>query len=329
MFLILHSLFHFIPTFQFTYPLNHSFHLADQSPSFPLTLFLVFSPFQWKRTFPPPSTETMKSIFSTSILPSPLHPLHLILLFLLFTSSPSHATLLDQCGFSAAALLTNTEVASCIPIKPISDLVTNNFTVALVNKTTGEFCSYPLCSKAAVNLIENTIVQNCATDPDDKADFLAMFGAASLYVPFKQGLCNQVDPPRNGTYCLTLLSGSLQAYMKKHPTPDGALVFANTTVLVDYLAGLPEDVLCTPCNKAMISPIDNYVAVNQLTLDPSVVTWSRAVQMQVQKKCGENFIDGLSTPDTAASKGGAAYLHIDTWLVLVGFAVYAIVVVVQ
>ncbi|KAF8999591.1 hypothetical protein BGZ52_010454, partial [Haplosporangium bisporale] len=133
--------------------------------------------------------------------------------------------------FSAAALFTNPSVASCIPIQPITDLINNNFTVALVNKTTGEFCSYPLCSKVAVGLIENTILQNCATDPDDKADFMAMFGAASLYVPFKQGLCNQVDPPRNGTYCLTLLSDSLQAYMKKHPTPDGALVFANTTVL--------------------------------------------------------------------------------------------------
>ncbi|KAF9375928.1 hypothetical protein CPB97_011152, partial [Podila verticillata] len=253
----------------------------------------------------------MKSILNPSI-PSPLRLLHLILLVLLFTTSPSHAALLDQCGFSAAGLLADPAVASCIPIKPISDLITSNFTVALVNKTTGEFCSYPLCSKAAVGLIENTILQNCATDPEDKADFMAMFGAASLYVPFKQGLCNQVDPPRNGTYCLTLLSGSLQAYMKKHPTPDGPLVFANTTVLVDYLNGLPESVLCTPCNKAMINPIDNYVAVNQLTLDPSVVTWSRTVQQQVQKKCGENFIDGRPMPDPAVvSAGGVAYLRMN------------------
>ncbi|KAG0082434.1 hypothetical protein BGZ92_011745 [Podila epicladia] len=268
----------------------------------------------------------MKSILSPSI-PSPFPFLHLVLLLLLTTFPPSHAALFDQCGLSTVALFTNPIVASCIPIGPIGDLITNNFTVALVNKTTGEFCSYPLCTKTAVNLIENTILQNCAADPEDKAEFMAMFGAASLYVPFKQGLCNQVDPPRNGTYCLTLLSDSLQAYMKKHPSPDGALVFANTTVLVDYLNGLPVSVLCTPCNKAIINPIDHYVAVNQLTLDPSVVSWSRAVQKQVQLKCGEDFIDGRPlAPDPTAATGGGSVWRMDTLLMLIGFFVYSTVV---
>ncbi|KAF9301976.1 hypothetical protein BGZ74_006026 [Mortierella antarctica] len=268
----------------------------------------------------------MKSILNPPI-PSPFHLLHLVLLLALTALPPSHAALFDQCGLSTVALFTNPVVASCIPIGPISDLITNNFTVALVNKTTFEFCSYPLCSKPAVSLIENTIIQNCATNPEDKAEFMAMFGAASLYVPFKQGLCNQVDPPRNGTYCLTLLSDSLQSYMKKHPSPDGALVFANTTVLVDYLNGLPESVLCTPCNKAMINPIDHYVAVNQLTLDPSVVSWSRAIQKQVQLKCGEDFIDGRSlAPDPTAASGGGSVWRMDTLLLLFGLCVYTAVV---
>ncbi|KAF9313679.1 hypothetical protein BG003_004927 [Podila horticola] len=268
----------------------------------------------------------MRSILNPSI-PSPYSLLHLALLLLLTALPSSHAALFDQCGLSTVALLTNPVISGCIPIGPINNLISNNFTVALVNKTTGEFCSYPLCPKTAVSLIENTILQNCAENPEDKAEFMAMFGSASLYVPFKQGLCNQVDPPRNGTYCLTLLSDSLQAYMKKHPSPDGALVFANTTVLVDYINGLPVSVLCTPCNKAMINPIDHFVAVNQLTLDPSVVSWSRAVQKQVQLKCGEDFIDGRPlAPEPTATSEGVGFFQKRTWLALVGLVVYALVV---
>ncbi|GJJ76947.1 hypothetical protein EMPS_09306 [Entomortierella parvispora] len=226
-----------------------------------------------------------------------------------FLSTTTEAAL-DQCTLSLAGLLADPGLNQCLPLQQLSLLLTENITTTLVNTTATQFCAYPVCSQATVTLVENTITQNCvnATDP---ATSDLVYGAAQLYQPFKDGLCTRdvLNPPPsgNGTFCITELAGSLTAYMALHPSPLGIEIFANATVLQQYVAGMPTDLLCTPCNKAIINPLDNYIAQNKASLNAEVLRWADVIQTEVQIKCGPDFTNGVAPTNnnTSGSKSAA------------------------
>jgi len=111
--------------------------------------------------------------------------------------------------------------------------------------------------------------------------------------------------PANGTFCVTELAASLTAYLAVHPSPLGIKIFANTTVLKEYVDGMPKELLCTACNKAIINPLDNYIAANQATLNAEVKKWASVIQTEVQLKFGSNFTDGV-TPVPSANNGSTS-----------------------
>ncbi|KAI8352799.1 hypothetical protein B0O80DRAFT_83300 [Mortierella sp. GBAus27b] len=289
---------------------------------------------------------------------SNLIPSSLVLFLLSFPSLSSipgtHAALLDQCAVSITALIIDPRINACIPFEPLAQLANGtDLTPKFVNDTTTTFCELPFCSPQTVSLIENTLNQNCVNSTEDQDDNNWFFGFASLYVPFKQGMCQRVGlasatappPPlapgeaRNGTFCIAILTESLQAYLKDHPPtvnytapttttaattatspfptlslpssapsavpkpnkkpkgePEGWAILGNTTRLREYIQGMPNDTLCTPCNKAMINPLNRFVAARQLSLDTAIVAWVRTLQSEVEKKCGEAFVDGIGPP---------------------------------
>ncbi|KAF9989540.1 hypothetical protein BGZ75_006087 [Mortierella antarctica] len=174
----------------------------------------------------------------------------------------------------------------------LSQLLTSPITPALVNTTATALCSRPVCSPASITVVQNTVTQNCVNSTN-KATSDLIYGGASLYPPLREGLCQRVSPT-NGTFCAAVSTETLTAYLAKHPSPLGVKMFANSTVLKQYVDSVPKDVLCTPCNKAMINPLINYVAQNNATLNAEIRKWSGVIKTQVQAKCGADFTNGVA-----------------------------------
>lgn len=252
--------------------------------------------------FAPAGTEKMSSILSPSCPSS--STLSFVLAFILLLQTillrTADASFLDQCTVGVSALLTDRGVNACLPLGPLMSIVVDDITPKLVNDTTTSFCKLPNCSPATVTLIENTINQNCVNTSDDYTSMQAVYGAASLYVPLKQGLCQRIDPPKNGTFCLTVFTESLQQYIKKHPQIKNWDVFLNQTLFGDYVASMPNSMLCTDCNKAMITPVISFVSIRQLNLDANVVAWVRGIQFMIQKRCGATFVNGVAPIPSSA-----------------------------
>lgn len=115
-------------------------------------------------------------------------------------------------------------------------------------------------------------------------------------------MCQRI-PGGNGTFCVTELAETMTAYLAKHPSPLGIKIFANSTVLKQYVDEMPKEILCTPCNKAIINPIENYITANKATLKPQVLQWATILQTEATNKCGAGFTDGQKpTPTSAGPK---------------------------
>ncbi|KAF9125026.1 hypothetical protein BG015_004982 [Linnemannia schmuckeri] len=213
--------------------------------------------------------------------------------------SSTHAATLDQCSISLLGLISDPGLNACLPMQQLSSLATAPvITPKLVNDTATAFCSFPVCPPASVTLVQNTVSQNCV-NASDPATAELVLGAASLYPPFREGMCQRI-PGGNGTFCVTELAETMTAYLAKHPSPLGIKIFANSTVLKQYVDEMPKEILCTPCNKAIINPIENYISANKATIKPQILQWATILQTEAEKKCGAGFTDGQKPTATAA-----------------------------
>ncbi|KAG0064042.1 hypothetical protein BGZ89_009414 [Linnemannia elongata] len=220
----------------------------------------------------------------------------------------TNAATLDQCSISLLGLISDPGLNTCLPMQQLSSLVTAPvITPLLINNTATALCALPICPTASVTLVQNTVTQNCVNASDPATADLVL-GAASLYAPFREGMCQRI-PGGNGTFCVTELAQTMTDYLAKHPSPLGIKIFANSTVLKQYVAEMPKEILCTPCNKAIINPIENYIAANQATLKPTILQWADILKSEAANKCGADFTDGQKPTATAAPAkptGGAA-----------------------
>ncbi|KAF9116785.1 hypothetical protein BGX30_005839 [Mortierella sp. GBA39] len=220
----------------------------------------------------------------------------------------TNAATLDQCSISLLGLVSDPGLNTCLPMQQLSSLVSAPLiTPLLVNNTATALCSLPICPTASVALVQSTVTQNCvnATDPSTAE---LVLGAASLYPPFREGMCQRI-PGGNGTFCITELAQTMSDYLTKHPSPLGIKIFANSTVLKQYVADMPTALLCTPCNKAIINPIQNYITTNQATLKPTILEWATILKTEAANKCGADFTNGLTPTATVAPAtptGGAS-----------------------
>ncbi|KAG0200868.1 hypothetical protein BGX28_006179 [Mortierella sp. GBA30] len=247
--------------------------------------------------------------------------------FFLFTLPSYTAAIdLDQCTLSLATLLSDPGLNTCLPMHNLAQLLTDPITPALVNDTATALCSYPICGPESIKLVQNTVSQNCVNASDKQAADL-IYGGASLYPPLREGVCQRVSTPNNGTFCATVLTETLTAYMAKNPSPLGIKIFANATVLQQYVDGMPQDILCTSCNKAMINPLVNYIAQNENTLTAEVLKWANVIKTQVQAKCGAGFTNGVApAPDPStqgAKSAGTLNVPVPTALTALGAILFS------
>ncbi|KAF9206412.1 hypothetical protein BGZ49_002503 [Haplosporangium sp. Z 27] len=218
--------------------------------------------------------------------------------------SATTAIVVDPCTLSLGGLLSDSGLNSCLPLQQLSQFLTTNVTSALVNSTLATFCPMPVCPAASITLVENTVTQNCVNSSDPTTSEL-VYGAATLYSPAKQGLCQTVSAT-NGTFCATVLTESMITYLAQHPSPLGLGIFGNATVLQQYVNAMPQDLLCTPCNKAMINPLTNFIAKNQTTLSAPVLKWANVIEAGVQAKCGADFTNGAAPTSSSPSTTGGS-----------------------
>ncbi|KAG9070322.1 hypothetical protein KI688_009659 [Linnemannia hyalina] len=220
----------------------------------------------------------------------------------------ANAATLDQCSISLLGLVSDPGLNTCLPMQQLSSLVSAPLiTPLIVNNTATALCSLPICPTASVALVQSTVTQNCvnATDP---ATAELVLGAASLYPPFRDGMCQRI-PGGNGTFCITELAQTMSDYLTKHPSPLGIKIFANSTVLQQYVADMPTALLCTPCNKAIINPIQNYITANKATMKPTILEWANILNTGAASKCGADFTNGqkpTATAGSASPTGGAS-----------------------
>ncbi|KAF9158014.1 hypothetical protein DFQ26_008082 [Actinomortierella ambigua] len=216
-----------------------------------------------------------------------------LLLFQTLLLTVAQAFVMNQCTVALGGLLADAALNQCIPFSSLSLLLTDPITPALINSTTHDFCRYPDCQPQSIALVQNTIVQNCLDGvnvPNDTSTAEIVYGIASMYPPLKQGMCSRI--PNNGTFCLTEVAQSLGDYIRANPSPLGLRIFFNQTTLADYVAKVPKEILCTDCNKAMITPINAFVEKNMLSLRPEIVSFAQAAQKATAAKCGAQFLDG-------------------------------------
>ncbi|CAO3567749.1 unnamed protein product [Mortierella alpina] len=211
---------------------------------------------------------------------------------------------LDPCLVGLATLVSDPGLNSCLPMVQLSQLLTaTTITPALVNTTAAALCARPVCGQASITVVQNTVTQNCV-NTTNKATSDLIYGGASLYAPLREGVCQRVSPT-NGTFCATVSTEAIAAYLVQHPSPMGMKSFTNATFVRQYVDSVPKDVLCTACNKAMINPLINYVAKNKATLNAEILKWSGVIQAEVEGKCGADFTNGAA-PDTSGLKGESA-----------------------
>ncbi|KAF9436777.1 hypothetical protein BGZ76_003008 [Entomortierella beljakovae] len=219
-------------------------------------------------------------------------------------STGTQAIVVDQCTLSLASLLGDQGLNSCVPINDISTLLSGNVSAITpkdINSTLTTFCGMPYCPNASIQLIQTTVKQNCANTTDPALSDLIL-SAGLLYPPAKSGLCATVSPT-NATFCTTVVAQNLLDYAHAHPSPLGLGIFANATVLKQYVDNMPVDLLCTDCTKSMINPLVNYVAKNASLLTPNIMEWVDVIETEVQAKCGKDFTNG-ATPSTGTSSNG-------------------------
>ncbi|KAF9549772.1 hypothetical protein EC957_002837 [Mortierella hygrophila] len=189
------------------------------------------------------------------------------------------------------SLGTDYSIKTCFPAKVWLDFVdADTITPKLINNTAADICPRPICPQPAVALIENTFNQNCinSTDPEEQAGANWLFGISSLYIPLKEGMCQTVSPT-NGTFCVTTLTENLISYSNKKNSGKKFSwdLFLNGTQMQQWVDSVPSSLLCTPCTQSMFNPLEQYVSVHQLSLDPYVVAWVRFLLIQISRKCGE------------------------------------------
>ncbi|KAF9933190.1 hypothetical protein BGZ67_004375 [Mortierella alpina] len=237
-------------------------------------------------------------VVQTTLIPLILSSVPLPSSFNSLLPTAQAARWLDQCGLAYTALFGDHRVASCMPTEALNKLLDDdgNVTAKLVNDTTSLFCTMPFCSTSAVALIEKTINQNCIEKSDDAEAFQWLYRFASLYVPFKQGICQRFEPATNGTFCITLFTESMNTYAEQHPSQKGWKIYENSTEVDSYVDQMPASMICTPCNKLMINPMIQFVTVRQLTLPADIVAWVRGLQSGIERRCGAGFVDGIGPP---------------------------------
>ncbi|KAF9363901.1 hypothetical protein BGX34_003060 [Mortierella sp. NVP85] len=217
-------------------------------------------------------------------------------------SAPTAAVVLDQCTLSLATLVSDPGLNSCLPMEQLNLFMTSNITAQLVDQTAAKFCAAPTCPASSITLVQNTVKQNCVNSTDPGTASLVA-GAASLYDPAKEGLCSKAT---NGTFCVTIMAENLISYLTKNPSPLGMKIVSDPVALKQYVNQMPKDLLCTPCNKAMINPLNNYVTKNAAKLGDEITKWSKVVQTEVGAKCGADFVNGApptQTPNPSGSNG--------------------------
>ncbi|CAB4393861.1 unnamed protein product [Rhizophagus irregularis] len=221
------------------------------------------------------------------------------------TSNPIEliGELSPQCQAALFSVVANPEFFECVPVSALLPALTDpDFLPSILKdpihnaaKLLPIFdatCALPKCSDEGVKGALEAVTQGCAADLANPIIQLAL-GALTFYSPVRDVMCLK---DKKDEYCV------VETVTNVLSLPDPPKDFRLLGGIVDKLLVAEPKAICTPCNKAILNIVANFLKKNPVALallDASFHIGENELfigKVYFFLKCGFQFLDG-KVPD--------------------------------
>jgi len=192
------------------------------------------------------------------------------------------SNLSGSCKAKVEQLIADKDINACFPFLSVAPVVLNNQTdPASLTKLADSICGLPKCSDNLVSKTRADIKAACQSDLSSNnmsAEFV--YYILILYSPARDSVCFKNS---TGGYCFIESMESAGTIYKPGQDPTSAFVNA------------PNNVICTPCNKAIANTFFNFQQSNpDLIAEIKELSASDidSIKRGLSGKCGKTFLDG-------------------------------------
>lgn len=199
---------------------------------------------------------------------------------------PNGSNLSDGCTSALTKIFGDKDVNACFPFSAVIPLATSKNSIPDSNtlKTAADsICAAPKCSDSLISKTQADFKAACQQDLNNKNPTATLIGSLiPLYSPTRDSVCFKNS---TGGYCFIESLTTAEKIYQSNPNQDPVLTFA----------GAPKEVVCTPCNKAIVNTYFNFQKTNPdaFTGIPNASNKNiDTAKNALEGKCGANFLDG-------------------------------------
>ncbi|GBB91656.1 hypothetical protein RclHR1_01900021 [Rhizophagus clarus] len=219
-----------------------------------------------------------------------------------------------QCQAALFSVVANPEFFECVPVAAllpvltdpeflpsfIKDPITNGPKLLPIFDAT---CSIPKCSDEGVKNAIQTVTEGCAADIKNPLIQLAL-GAMTFYSPVRDIICFKDNKDE---YCL------VETFTNILSLPAPPKDFKLLGGIIDKLVVAEPRSICTPCNKAILNTVVDYLKENPAALALLNAAFNVGpneffiAKLYVFLKCGFEFMDGKIPDPSKIDPGKFVY----------------------
>lgn len=219
-----------------------------------------------------------------------------------------------QCQSALLSVVANPEFFECVPVAALLPLLTDPTFLPSILKdpiTNGPkllpifdaTCALPKCSDSGVKNALKTVSEGCASDLNNPLIQLAL-GAITFYSPVRDVICFKDNKDE---YCLVETVTNILTL----PAPPSD--FKLLGGIIDKLVTAEPRSICTPCNKAILNTVVDFLKKNPaalLLLNAAFHFGENELfigKLFVFLKCGFEFLDGKIPDPSKIDPGKFTY----------------------
>lgn len=208
-----------------------------------------------------------------------------------------------QCQGALLSIVANPEFFECVPVAALLPLLTDpTFLPSILKDPIANgpkllpifdaTCALPKCSDEGVKTALEAVTTGCASDINNPLIQLAI-GAMTFYSPVRDIVCFKDNKDE---YCLV---ETITNVLTLPPPPKDFKLLGG---IIDKLVVAEPKAICTPCNKAILNTVVNFLKKNPqalLILNAAFNVGENELfigKLYVFLKCGFQFLDG-KVPD--------------------------------
>jgi len=223
-----------------------------------------------------------------------------------------------QCQAALFSVVANPEFFQCIPVAALLPLLTDPTFLPSVLKDPIEnapkllplvdaTCALPKCSDEGVKGAIEAVTTGCAADLNNPLIQLAL-GAMTFYSPVRDIICFEDN---KGEYC------TVETFKNILSLPPPPKDFKLLGGIIDKLIVAEPRAICTPCNKAILNTIVDFLKKNPqalLILNAAFHFGENELfigKVYVFLKCGFEFLDGKVPDPSKIDPGKFVYQDSD------------------